>query len=392
MKLTRTLVAATVAASLALAPALAEARAGSKSSGGSRGSKTTTAPATPTGPSNNLATSPSGNTSATPVYPTPRSAPQQGVSGGQPLAAPGTTAPNSSINPQGATTAAPSAGAAAGGAATAPGAMGAPRMTSPTTPANMPQQQSFMQRNPLLTGIAGGLLGATIANSLFGNGQAQAAPAEGSETGSMIGTALKWILIFGAAALAFTMFRRLMRPAAMGPAEPSFRMGPPTGNPGEPRISFPQQAAPVQTKDIARKITGPDYDQFTQILTGLQGAWSVGDVGAMGRWATPEMQRFFAAELARNEARGFVNHIEDVELVNGDVVEAWSEGNAEFCTARVTFAARDYDVAIGKQRGEPGWIVDGDPNHKVEATEIWTFARQPGQAWQLSAIEQIETV
>ncbi len=396
MSLTRTLVAATVAASLALAPALAEARAGSKSSGGSRGSKTTTAPATPTGPSNNLSTSPSGNTSSTPVYPTPQKAPQSAVSGGQALPPPTSTAPNSAINPQGATTAAPSAAAPAAGA-TAPGAMGAPRLNAPTTPANMPAapaaQPSFMQRNPLLTGIAGGLLGATIANSLFGN-SAQAAPAEGSDTGSLIGTVLKWALILGAVALVVTMFRRLMRPAvSAGPAEPSFRMGPPAANPGEPRISVPQgAAAPVPTADIAKRIAGPDYDAFTQILTGLQAAWSAGDIGAMARWATPEMQRFFAAELARNEARGFVNHIEDVELVNGDVVEAWSEGHTEFCTARISFSARDYDAAIGKQRGEPGWIVDGDPNHKVEATEIWTFARQPGQAWQLSAIEQTETV
>lgn len=392
MSLTRTLVAATVAASLALAPALAEARAGSKSSGGSRGSKTTTAPA---GPSNNLSTSPSGSTSSVPVYPTPQKAPQSAVSGGQPLPPPTSTAPNSSVNPQGATTssAAPAAGTAAGTgtAATAPGAMGAPRLNTPAAPATPAPQPSFMQRNPLLTGIAGGLLGATIANSLFGN-NAQAAPADGSDTGSLIGSILKWALILGAIALVVTMFRRLMRPAMSGPAEPSFRMGPPSANPGEPRITVPQGAAAVQTTDIAKRIAGPDYDAFTQILTGLQTAWSAGDIAAMARWATPEMQRFFAAELARNEARGFVNHIEDVELVNGDVVEAWSEGHAEFCTARVTFSARDYDVAIGKQRGEPGWIVDGDPNRRVEATEIWTFARQPGDAWQLSAIEQIETV
>lgn len=403
MSLTRTLVAATVAASLALAPALAEARA--KASGGSRGSRTTTiAPksTTPPGPSNNLSTSPSGNTSATPIYPTPQKAPQAAVSGGQPLPPPGSTAPNSAINPQGATTAAPSTagagsatGAATGATTAAPGAMGAPRLNTPATPAPGPAAQpSFMQRNPLLTGIAGGLLGATIANSLFGN-SAEAATAEGSETGSMIGTVLKWALILGAVALMVSMFRRLMRPSAIGPAEPSFRMGPPSANPGEPRIGLPQAgsaAAPVQTVDIAKRIAGPDYDAFTQILTGLQTAWSAGDVAAMARWATPEMQRFFAAELARNEARGFVNHIEDVELVNGDVIEAWSEGHAEYCTARVTFSARDYDAAIGKQRGEPGWIVDGDPNHRVEATEVWTFVRQPGKAWQLSAIEQTETV
>ena len=35
-----------------------------------------------------------------------------------------------------------------------------------------------------------------------------------------------------------------------------------------------------------------------------------------------------------------------------------------------------------------GRIVDGDPERLVEATELWTFRRDGGGPWKLSAIQQ----
>ena len=34
-------------------------------------------------------------------------------------------------------------------------------------------------------------------------------------------------------------------------------------------------------------------------------------------------------------------------------------------------------------------IVDGSPNERTQATEIWTFLRAPGGRWILSAIQQV---
>ncbi|HYZ61478.1 MAG TPA: TIM44-like domain-containing protein, partial [Acetobacteraceae bacterium] len=39
-------------------------------------------------------------------------------------------------------------------------------------------------------------------------------------------------------------------------------------------------------------------------------------------------------------------------------------------------------------RDSAGRIVDGDPNERTMATELWTFVRTPGGRWLLSAIQQ----
>ena len=43
---------------------------------------------------------------------------------------------------------------------------------------------------------------------------------------------------------------------------------------------------------------------------------------------------------------------------------------------------------IDVTRDATGRIVEGDPMHPTEATELWTFVRAPGAAWMLSAIQQ----
>ena len=35
-----------------------------------------------------------------------------------------------------------------------------------------------------------------------------------------------------------------------------------------------------------------------------------------------------------------------------------------------------------------GAVVEGDPDRSVDATELWTFVRPRGSAWQLAAIQQ----
>jgi predicted lipid-binding transport protein (Tim44 family) len=33
-------------------------------------------------------------------------------------------------------------------------------------------------------------------------------------------------------------------------------------------------------------------------------------------------------------------------------------------------------------------VIEGDPSRLTEATEVWTFRREPGGSWHLSAIQQ----
>jgi hypothetical protein len=44
---------------------------------------------------------------------------------------------------------------------------------------------------------------------------------------------------------------------------------------------------------------------------------------------TPEMLSYYAEELAKNSSRGVVNHISHVKILQGDLAEAWREGNED---------------------------------------------------------------
>ena len=71
----------------------------------------------------------------------------------------------------------------------------------------------------------------------------------------------------------------------------------------------------------------------------------------------------------------------DVTLLQGDLSEAWSEGDREYATV----AMRYRSVDIMRDRGS-NEIVKGSPE-PTETTEIWTFVRPLGGRWQLSAIQ-----
>ena len=49
------------------------------------------------------------------------------------------------------------------------------------------------------------------------------------------------------------------------------------------------------------------------------------------------------------------------------------------------FSARDWT-----EERATGRVVEGDPNRPVEATEVWTFRRERGGPWRLSAIQQAQ--
>ena len=77
-----------------------------------------------------------------------------------------------------------------------------------------------------------------------------------------------------------------------------------------------------------------------------------------------------------------VNQISDVKLVQGDLAEAWREGNVEYATVAMRFALIDKTVDRASGR-----VVEGSAEPQ-EATELWTFMRTSGGQWLLSAIQQ----
>ncbi len=140
-----------------------------------------------------------------------------------------------------------------------------------------------------------------------------------------------------------------------------------------------------ESSDCAIEIGEADYNAFEQRLTDIQAAYSAEDIGKLRRFATPEVVSYFAEELTDNASRGVVNTISDVKLLQGDVSEAWREGNAEYATVAIRYSA--IDVMLDRNTGA---VVEGNPNEPVESVELWTFTRKDGGEWQLAAIQGTE--
>jgi predicted lipid-binding transport protein (Tim44 family) len=128
---------------------------------------------------------------------------------------------------------------------------------------------------------------------------------------------------------------------------------------------------------------GPtDYQQFEQLLKGIQAAWSAHDLNGLQAMATPEMVSYFADQLAEQVSRGVRNSVTDVGLAAGDLAQAWTEQGRDYATVAMWFSMIDVTRDI------TGRVVDGSPTEHVTATEIWTFVRSRGGHWILSAIQQ----
>ena len=201
--------------------------------------------------------------------------------------------------------------------------------------------------------------------------------------GLFLGGMLPFLLIGGIGLLAFMFFRRrsqgAMSPQALarGPVDLSGLRGGAGGGLGG---GFGAAQAP--SSDIS--IGAADQETFGQLLTDIQSAWGRGDVEALKPLLTQEMATYFAGQLAELKGRGVINKVENVTLLNGEGVEAWSEPGADYATARLRWSALDYTV-----NATTGQVVEGDKSKPVEIEEVWTFARQSGDAWRLSAIQQV---
>ena len=130
-------------------------------------------------------------------------------------------------------------------------------------------------------------------------------------------------------------------------------------------------------------VTQQDLSMFESRLKALQDAYSREDYKALEAIATPEVVSYLAQELAQNAARGVRNEARDVELLQGDVSESWREGPRDYVTVAMRYGM--IDVVRDRQSGR---IVEGDERTRVESTEVWTFVRERGGAWMLSAIQE----
>jgi predicted lipid-binding transport protein (Tim44 family) len=259
---------------------------------------------------------------------------------------------------------------------TQPGAPGA-TSTAARPPVQQPGGLFGGFGRGLAGGLLGGLLGAGLIGMLMGNGFL------GGLAGfaSILGLLLQVGLIAGIGYLLFRWWQRRSQP------QPAYA--------GMPRqiAEEPQQrsalggfgglggssAAPVVEP---LEIKPEDFDAFERLLGEIQTAYGREDLGALRVRLTPEMLSYYAEELSENASRGVVNQISDVKLLQGDLSEAWREGDKEYASVAMRYSLIDryVDRATGRS-------ADGN-DAPQEATEVWTFMRAHGGSWLLSAIQQ----
>lgn len=226
----------------------------------------------------------------------------------------------------------------------------------------------------MLGGLAAGFLGAGLLGMLFGGGLFSGL----GGISSIIGLLLQVGLIIIVVRLAMSWWQRRNAtasayagaPASALPAQgpqASFRTG--TG------FGLGGGSAPLEIKPA-------DYEAFERLLGDIQAAWSNEDTAKLHTLATPEMVSYFTSDLQANNARGVVNKVSGVQLLQGDLAEAWREGETDFASVAMRFALVDKTIERAS-----GKVVEGD-DKPTEATEVWTFARRRGADWELSAIQQ----
>jgi len=237
----------------------------------------------------------------------------------------------------------------------------------------------FASNHPFLTGLAGGFFGGWLGSMLFphwGMGMGY-----GGGFAGMLGSLFSWILIIGLVWMLIRMFTRRSGPVTV-PDLGGMGMMRGIGNGGGGFGSAPPATTPLAIAQV-------DYQAFEAVLKQVQAAWSKGDLAALRHVVTPEMLSYFAEELAENESQGVTNHVEQVELVRGDLQQAWDEGRLQYATCALHWRALDYTVRNDRQHSDLATVVAGDPRQPSEAAEMWTFVRSPGGAWLLSAIQQV---
>lgn len=265
---------------------------------------------------------------------------------------------------------APSATRTAPSAAPITRSMTQPRTTSPI---GAGATRPGLFGGGLFGGLAAGFLGAGLFGLLFGHGFFGGM----GGFGSLIGLVLQLALVYFVAKMIFAWWQRRNTPAFAGAGAAGHGAA---GNGfGFSSLGGGFGGSAAASEPIA--IAKPDYDSFERLLGEIQAAYSAEDLNALRARVTPEMLSYFSEQLSQNASRGLVNKISGVHLSQGDLAEAWREGDSEYATVAMRFTLTDSIV----DRGSGRVVEPGSPD---EVTEVWTFVRSRGGAWVLSAIQQ----
>jgi predicted lipid-binding transport protein (Tim44 family) len=246
----------------------------------------------------------------------------------------------------------------------------------------------ILQRSPLPAGLTAGVTGLLIGDMFFGttNTIAQTtdadapAPETNHTTEDFSSAGILLLLLLVAAATVF-YFLKIQRPSL-----PDFS-GITGRDPSSENLPT-KRSATTRQKLSVDSVTSADKADFQQLLIDVQKAWSNQDLTELRQLVTPEMLNYFSAALADNTSQDIRNHVEDVVLLRAEILEVWTEQARQYVTAGLRWSARDYNLSLTKQRGEPGYLVEGSEEIPTESGEAWTFMRIQEGKWRLSAIQQ----
>ena len=152
--------------------------------------------------------------------------------------------------------------------------------------------------------------------------------------------------------------------------------------PPQRRPSAPEAVSDSGLGSAPLEILPADYEAFEPLLSEIQAAWSNEDVARLHTLASPEMVSYFTGDLEKNRARNVINKVSDTRLLQGDLAEAWREGDTDYASVAMRFSM--IDKTIDRASGR---LVEGSETPS-EATEVWTFVRPRGASWEFSAIQQ----
>ena len=243
-------------------------------------------------------------------------------------------------------------------------------MTQPGSPgAGAPAGGGLFSRpGGMLGGLAAGFLGAGLLGMLFGGGMFSGL----GGISSIFGLILQIGLIVIVVRMAMSWWQRRHEPAYAGAAA-----SPAAGSSFRPGAGFGLGSASAPLEIIPS-----DYEAFERLLGEIQAAWSNEDIGKLRTLATPEMVSYFTGDLDKNRARNQINKTSAVKLLQGDLAEAWREGDTDFASVAMRFSL--VDKTLDRTTGQ---LVAGS-DQPAEVTEVWTFLRPRGAGWELSAIQQ----
>ena len=252
--------------------------------------------------------------------------------------------------------------------------------TGPTTPGY--QQPNGFNRGGFWSGLGGGLLGGMLGGLLFHGLFGSMLGFGFGGIGGGFSMIFQLLIVGGLIWLAFRWFgNRRQQPAG------SYGQGFPFGGASQSPYNGPAYggsgySSTGSTNRDEVGISNTDLETFERMLGEVQAAFAREDHQGLRRLSTPEMVSYFSEELADNATHGLRNDVTDLKFLEGELAEAWREGNRDYATVAMHWSA--IDVMRDRQTGE---VKQGDPDHPVEGRELWTFVRENGGNWLLSAIQ-----